>query len=35
AAVGRDIETQVLARAVKLQAEHRVVLNGNKTIVFA
>jgi formyltetrahydrofolate deformylase len=35
AAVGRDIETRVLARAVKLQAEHRVVLNGNKTIVFA
>jgi formyltetrahydrofolate deformylase len=35
AAVGRDIETQVLARAVKLQAEHRVVLNGSKTIVFA
>jgi formyltetrahydrofolate deformylase len=35
AAVGRDIETRVLARAVKCQAEHRVVLNGSKTIVFA
>ena len=34
AAVGRDIETQVLARAVKFQAEHRVMLNGRKTIVF-
>lgn len=35
AAVGRDIETQVLARAVKFQAEHRVMLNGGKTIVFS
>ena len=35
AAVGRDIETRVLARAVRYQAEHRVVLNGGKTIVFA
>jgi formyltetrahydrofolate deformylase len=34
AAVGRDIETQVLAKAVKYQAEHRVMLNGHKTIVF-
>jgi formyltetrahydrofolate deformylase len=35
AAVGRDIETRVLARAVRYQAEHRVVLNAGKTIVFA
>lgn len=35
ARVGRDIETRVLARAVRYQAEHRVVQNGNKTIVFA
>lgn len=34
AAVGRDIETRVLARAVRWQAEHRVIPNGNKTIVF-
>jgi formyltetrahydrofolate deformylase len=35
AAVGRDIETQVLAKAVRYQAEHRVMLNGLKTIVFS
>lgn len=34
-ALGREIEQRVLGRAVKYQAEHRVVLNGNKTIVFA
>jgi formyltetrahydrofolate deformylase len=34
AAVGRDIEMRVLARAVKYQAEHRVIVNGNKTVVF-
>ena len=33
-AVGRDIESRVLARAVKLHLENRVMLNGNKTIVF-
>jgi formyltetrahydrofolate deformylase len=33
-AVGRDIEARVLARAVKLHVEHRVVLNGRKTVVF-
>jgi formyltetrahydrofolate deformylase len=32
--VGRDVESQVLARAVKWHAEHRVLLNGNKTVVF-
>jgi len=34
-AVGRDIESRVLARAVKLHLEQRVTLSGNKTIVFA
>jgi formyltetrahydrofolate deformylase len=33
-AVGRDTETVALSRAVKLHIEHRVFLNGNKTIVF-
>ena len=31
---GRDTESQVLARAVKWHSEHRVLLNGNKTVVF-
>jgi formyltetrahydrofolate deformylase len=34
AAVGRDIERLVLAKAVRYQAEHRVFLNGRKTVVF-
>jgi formyltetrahydrofolate deformylase len=34
AAVGRDIERVVLAKAVAYQAEHRVLLNGNRTVVF-
>jgi formyltetrahydrofolate deformylase len=33
-AVGRDIECRVLARAVRWHVEHRVLLNGHKTIVF-
>ena len=33
-AVGRDIESRVLARAVKLHLERRVLLNGHKTVVF-
>ena len=33
-AVGRDIESRVLARAVKLHLESRVMLNGHKTVVF-
>lgn len=33
-AVGRDTETVALARAVKLHCEHRVFLDGNKTVVF-
>ena len=32
--VGRDVESVVLARAVKWHVERRIVLNGNKTIVF-
>jgi formyltetrahydrofolate deformylase len=31
---GRDIERRVLARAVKYHLEHRVILNGSKTVVF-
>ena len=34
AAVGRDIETVVLARAVRWHAERRVLLNGRRTVVF-
>jgi formyltetrahydrofolate deformylase len=33
-AVGRDIESVVLARAVRWHVEHRVLLNGHKTVVF-
>ena len=33
-AMGRDTETQVLARAVKWHSEHRVLLNGHKTVIF-
>jgi formyltetrahydrofolate deformylase len=33
-ALGRDSESQVLARAVKWHSEHRVLLNGHKTVVF-
>jgi formyltetrahydrofolate deformylase len=34
AAIGRDIECQVLARAIKYHSEHRVLQNGKKTVVF-
>ncbi|HEY6798092.1 MAG TPA: formyltetrahydrofolate deformylase [Kineosporiaceae bacterium] len=34
AALGRDVEAQVLARAVRWHAEHRVLLNGQRTVVF-
>ncbi|MGQ3214296.1 MAG: formyltetrahydrofolate deformylase [Shinella sp.] len=34
-AAGRDIESRVLARAVKRHVEGRVMLNGRKTVVFA
>ncbi|AHF93470.1 formyltetrahydrofolate deformylase [Opitutaceae bacterium TAV5] len=32
--MGRDLERMVLARAVRLQLEHRVLAYGNKTVVF-
>ncbi|MFI9120539.1 formyltetrahydrofolate deformylase [Streptomyces bikiniensis] len=34
-AIGRDVECQALARAVKWHAEHRILLNGSRTVVFA
>jgi formyltetrahydrofolate deformylase len=33
-AIGRDIECAVLSRAVSWHANHRVLLNGHKTVVF-
>ncbi|MFD7919076.1 formyltetrahydrofolate deformylase [Streptomyces sp. NPDC059740] len=33
-AVGRDVECRALARAVKWHSEHRVLLNGTRTVVF-
>lgn len=33
--LGRDLERQVLARAVRWHVEDRVIVDGNKTIVFA
>jgi formyltetrahydrofolate deformylase len=34
AAIGRDTECHVLAKALKYHIEHRVLLNGSKTVVF-
>ncbi|HVZ42671.1 MAG TPA: formyltetrahydrofolate deformylase [Ramlibacter sp.] len=34
AATGRDTESLVLARAVKWHSEHRVLLDGHKTVIF-
>ena len=34
AAIGRDVESVALARAVRWHLEHRVLLDGHKTIVF-
>ncbi|MGA8209645.1 MAG: formyltetrahydrofolate deformylase [Nocardioidaceae bacterium] len=34
AAAGRDVESQVLSRAVRWHAESRVLRNGHKTVVF-
>jgi formyltetrahydrofolate deformylase len=31
---GRDVECAVLARAVKWHLEHRIVLNGRRTVIF-
>jgi formyltetrahydrofolate deformylase len=33
-AIGRDVESVVLARAVQWHAEHRVLLNGHRTVIF-
>ncbi len=35
AEAGRDIETRVLARALQYELEHRVLLLGNRTVVFS
>jgi formyltetrahydrofolate deformylase len=32
--IGRDIENVVLARAVRWHTEHRILMNGTKTVVF-
>lgn len=34
AAIGRDVESNVLSRAVTWYAQHKVLRNGNKTVVF-
>ncbi|MFG3354298.1 formyltetrahydrofolate deformylase [Streptomyces sp. NPDC048001] len=34
-ATGRDVECQALARAVSWHAEHRILLDGRRTVVFA
>jgi formyltetrahydrofolate deformylase len=34
AQVGSDVESLVLSRAVRSHVEHRIVLNGNRTVVF-
>jgi formyltetrahydrofolate deformylase len=34
-ALGRDLERRVLSRAVRWHCEDRVLVHGNKTIVFA
>ena len=33
-ALGRDVESQVLARAIHAHIHHRVFINGGKTVVF-
>jgi formyltetrahydrofolate deformylase len=35
AAIGRDLECAALARAVRWHLEHRVLLDGGRTVVFA
>ncbi len=32
--IGRDVESQVLARAIHAHIHHRVFINGNRTVVF-
>jgi len=31
---GRDVESQVLARAIHAHIHHRTFINGNRTVVF-
>ena len=31
---GRDLEVMVLARALRLHVEHRVLVYGQKTVIF-
>ena len=31
---GRDLERQVLTHAVRLQLQNRIIISGNRTIVF-
>ncbi len=33
-AIGRDVECVTLARAIQWHAEHRVLMNGKRTVVF-
>ncbi|NKX52735.1 formyltetrahydrofolate deformylase, partial [Arthrobacter deserti] len=33
-AMGRDVEARTLAQAVQWHAEHRVLLDGNRTVIF-
>jgi formyltetrahydrofolate deformylase len=33
--IGRDVERVVLARAVRLHLEHRIIMSGRRTVVFA
>ena len=33
--LGRDMERQVLARAVRWHVEDRIIIDGNKTVIFA
>jgi formyltetrahydrofolate deformylase len=35
AAMGRDLECAALARAVRWHLEHRVLLDGGRTVVFS
>ncbi|MDK4706631.1 formyltetrahydrofolate deformylase, partial [Rhizobium sp. CNPSo 4062] len=32
--IGRDVESQVLARAIHAHIHHRTFINGNRTVVF-
>lgn len=34
-AKGAEVERQVLSRAVKWHAEHRILMNGNRTVIFS